>query len=174
VSGRHPDWKIRANLARYTVEAENGCLLFTGYRDKQGYARLYDGVEKRLVHRLVYEVHIGPIPEGKQVDHVYARGCRYRHCINHAHLEAVTPLENTRRGVHGNAAKTHCDHGHEFSEKNTRLHTRPDGSTVRMCWRCDADRAQDARDRNRIVFSVTAYANPGGEPIVIVDDRRAA
>jgi hypothetical protein len=42
----------------------------------------------------MYERHIGPIPEGLQLDHL----CRNRACINPAHLEPVTNLENLRRG----------------------------------------------------------------------------
>lgn len=45
------------------------------------------------VHRLAYELLVGPIPAELELDHL----CRSRSCVNPAHLEAVTHLENMRR-----------------------------------------------------------------------------
>jgi hypothetical protein len=45
------------------------------------------------VHRWAYEHFVGPIPEGYQVDHL----CRNIRCVNPAHLEPVTQIENLRR-----------------------------------------------------------------------------
>jgi hypothetical protein len=45
-------------------------------------------------HRLAYERAKGPIPEGMQIDHLY----QVRECVNPEHLEAVTQVENLRRG----------------------------------------------------------------------------
>ena len=44
-------------------------------------------------HRVSYELLVGPIPEGYQVDHL----CLVKRCVNPTHLEAVTPSENMRR-----------------------------------------------------------------------------
>jgi hypothetical protein len=63
---------------------------------------------------------VGPIPEGKQLDHL----CRNRACINPEHLEPVTAKENILRGESfsaKNARKTHCIHGHELSGDNLRI-----------------------------------------------------
>jgi hypothetical protein len=46
-------------------------------------------------HRIAYEMTKGLIPEGLVIDHL----CRVHCCVNPDHLEAVTQLENVRRGV---------------------------------------------------------------------------
>lgn len=49
-------------------------------------------------HRRAYQLWVGPIPPGLEIDHT----CHVRSCINPEHLRAVTHTENmrnTRRGV---------------------------------------------------------------------------
>jgi hypothetical protein len=43
----------------------------------------------------MFEAMVGPIPADLEIDHL----CRTRHCANPRHMEAVTHLENMRRGV---------------------------------------------------------------------------
>lgn len=124
-------------------DEDTGCVLFSGYLDRQGYGRILHGDEKQLVHRVAHEIYIGPIPDGYQVDHL----CGVRHCVNPAHLEAVTPLVNTRRAIHGWARRTHCVNGHAFTDENTRRHVRPNGHRYRICRACDRERAVAARAR---------------------------
>ena len=115
------------------------CVEWTGRKDQDGYGqvsgRRKDGVRTTFrAHRLVYERHVGPIPEGLTIDHL----CRNRSCVNPAHLEPVTVLENTLRGnglASVNAKKTHCIHGHEFTSDNTYLHIRRE-RRERSCKEC--------------------------------------
>lgn len=84
-----------------------------------------------LAHRALYELMVGPIPAGHDLDHLCHtadptclrdRDCPHRACCNPAHLEPVTERENTLRGsspIALNAAKTHCHNGHEFTPENT-------------------------------------------------------
>jgi hypothetical protein len=96
----------------------SGCVLWTGHVDSRGYGSISVGNKDRGVHRVVYELFAGPIPEGLHIDHL----CRVKLCANAAHLEPVTCRENLLRGVSFsavNAAKDRCDNGHLFDDANT-------------------------------------------------------
>lgn len=98
---------------------DDECWPWQGAINRTGYGFIGSGNRNILAHRLSYELQVGPIPDGLVIDHVAARGCTLRNCVNPAHLEPVTADENTRRG-NGigmqNAAKTHCPRGHEYDK----------------------------------------------------------
>lgn len=128
-------------LARVVVDEATGCILWTGPLNDWGYGKVWVDGRSMQVHRAVYEGFVGPIPEGLTIDHVYAWGCRHRHCVNPAHLEAVTIRENLMRGqtqAATNAAKVSCIHGHPFDEANTYVYA--DGR--RTCRTCIRDRGR--------------------------------
>jgi hypothetical protein len=118
------------------VQRGPGCWLWTGATNDKGYGqvrRVRDGRSVIVyVHRLLYELLVGPIPEGHELDHIKANGCTSTACVKvladehgPAHLEPVTHAENQRRGDGAsgrNARKTHCDNGHEFTPENTARH----------------------------------------------------
>ncbi len=91
----------------------DGCWIWQGVPAGKGYGQIiYKGVRMQ-VHRAVYEVLVGPIPDGLQIDH----RCRTRLCVRPDHLEVVTCRENVRRGngpAAINARRTHCKRGHEY------------------------------------------------------------
>lgn len=123
------------------VDRTDGCWLWTGKIDRRGYGKTNRG---RLAHRVAYELSVGPIPDGLQIDHVVARGCTNHNCVNPAHLEPVTNAENMRRR---SEAQTHCKHGHEFTPENTYTLNRRNGWIGRMCRTCNlaAQRRYKAR-----------------------------
>ncbi len=115
------------------VEKTEGCWLWTGALDSDGYGNVNRSKKSVGAHRYAYELLVGPIPAGMVLDHI----CRNRRCVNPAHLDPVTNRENILRGEGAcarHARKTHCVHGHEFTPENTRI--RPNGS--RRCVACVA------------------------------------
>ena len=128
---------IAAIEARLMKDGLLGCWLWPGARvDGYGNTRLA-GVEGTfLVHRLMYERYVGPIPRDRELDHL----CRTRHCANPVHLEPVTDQVNSLRGetvAAANAAKTHCPQGHLYDETNTRLER-----GGRRCRACERERSR--------------------------------
>lgn len=51
--------------------------------------------KNRPAHRIAYELVVGPIPDGLELDHL----CRNTKCVRPDHLEPVTHLENMRRSI---------------------------------------------------------------------------
>ena len=56
--------KVATLKRRVLVDRETGCWLWAGPRNQHGYGRLPEG----LVHRLMYELKVGPVPEGMVLD----------------------------------------------------------------------------------------------------------
>jgi hypothetical protein len=96
------------------------CWMWTGAVDKAGYGEFCAGGRSNRVaaHRWSYQHFVGPIPNGLQLDHFR---CWTPACVNPLHLRPSTGMENTHNTRVGNATKTHCKHGHEFTPENTRL-----------------------------------------------------
>ncbi len=85
-------------------------------------------------HRVAYTLLVGPINWPLTLDHVAGR-CSSTLCCNPSHLEPVTQGANVQRYY---AARTHCNRGHEITERGH--HCRP-CANLKTKERRDAERA---------------------------------
>lgn len=81
--------------AQVEVDPDTGCWIYQGRRNKGGYGRIGWQGTQIVVHRITYQLLVGPVPEGLQLDHL----CNRPPCCNPEHLEPVTAAENMRRAV---------------------------------------------------------------------------
>jgi HNH endonuclease len=134
---------LRERVLGKTVIRPNGCVEWTGGTFQSGYGRISVNAKGRRVHRVVYELLVGPIPEGLTLDHL----CRNLICCAPAHLEPVADRENILRGEAPpavNARKTHCPQGHPYSVGNTCR----DKHGKRSCRKCAVAATQRYYARN--------------------------
>jgi len=138
----------------YELDEESGCWRWKKSIDAKGYAVMKIHQVSVKMHRWSYEHFIGPIPTEETVDHVChnddvscAGGteCLHRRCVNPAHLDLCSSVENSRRGksrrwhVDKGIKPSHCPRGHEFTPDNTVAYG-PDGR-YRICRTCNNARS---------------------------------
>ena len=80
--------------AKLSINPETGCWEWTGQLNRHGYGRFSVDDKLTYAHRFAYAMAKGAIPDELELDHL----CRNRRCANPFHLEAVTRIENMRRG----------------------------------------------------------------------------
>jgi hypothetical protein len=119
------------------------CWIWKGATSARGYGN-FGNQPKKISHRIAYELMVGAIPEGTEIDHL----CRVRACCNPKHLEPVTRKVNQLRGLSPtglNAAKDQCVNEHPFDEINTRI--TPKGR--RDCRACCRERVRKVRAKRK-------------------------
>lgn len=104
-----------SRLTRFWSRVDKGngkaCWVWIGMINDGGYGRfdVTAGVIAKA-HRFAYEICVGPVPAGLDLDHVChtlsttcpgGRSCLHRRCVRPDHLQPVTRSENLRRGVRG-------------------------------------------------------------------------
>lgn len=106
------------NLFWTKVHKTKSCWFYMDGLNHNGYGQFWTGTNNVRAHRFSYEILIGPIPKGMQLDHI----CRNRNCVNPKHLEVVTQKENVLRGIGLtaiNSRKKFCIRGHPLTPENT-------------------------------------------------------
>ena len=84
------------------VDKSGECWLWTGTCSPKGYGYIGVNYKKLLVHRFAWELLVGPIPDGMEIDH---RPTCPKCCVNPDHLRVVTHKQNqeNRRGAMRNS-----------------------------------------------------------------------
>lgn len=95
------------------------------------------------VHTLVLTAFVGSRPDGMECLHRDGDPTNNRVENLRWNTSSQNKLDSVRHGTHVQARKTHCPHGHEYSEENTYID--PDG--YRHCRTCC--KAQDRKRRRR-------------------------
>jgi len=113
-------------------EDKQGCWLWQAGKNACGYGQFSDRING-VAHRWIYEILIGSIPGGKQLDH----SCRKRACVNPAHLSPVDQATNLHRRRYSFAVEynTQCRNGHTYAIDGTYTYTRK-GREYKKCKAC--------------------------------------
>jgi len=144
-------------FSRLTI-APSGCLLWTGAKTGNGYGHMSIGGRLYQVHRLMYEIFAGPIPNGLELDHL----CKVRLCASPAHLEPVTHRVNVLRGDSPAALqilRTHCPYNHEYTAANTYVSR----TGKRQCRTCNKAKCRQYRATGSTVAFTGQFAAVTGD-----------
>lgn len=80
-------------VARLDLDGPNGCWIWTDYTNNMGYGAMnYEGRPMVAIHRLMYQLANGSIPDDIWVLHK----CDVPRCCNPAHLYLGTDADNMR------------------------------------------------------------------------------
>lgn len=123
--------------------ADSGCHLWTAYVMPNGYGTFKFEGRMVMAHRFAYELEVGSIPNGLQIDHL----CRIRNCVNTSHLEPVTHKEN-----HIRAAGKHCKFGHPRISENIQW-VMENGKRRPRCKPCANRRCREFYHEHKVLVS---------------------
>jgi hypothetical protein len=125
---------MRSVLQRFTDKTMycGDCIAWTASTNAKGYGTFRMGKKRIDAHKVAYLLFVGPVPEGKELDHV----CRNTRWVNTAHLQPVTRSLNIARiyrpYISADRVDMFCFHGHEMVSLNTYI-DRTGKKHCRMC-----------------------------------------
>jgi len=146
--------RLLANIRQSPDE----CWLWTGYVDGDGYGRICIRGAYWHVHRMIYELMLGPVP----LDCILHHRCKNKRCCNPLHLKPATrslhiELDDVHRKCRSpQPPQEFCRRGHELTDESTRWRT-VKGKRRRVCLACEAA-ANVRRNRTRRLKRAAAVA----------------
>jgi len=88
----HGSMPMEERFWTYVQKSENGCWIWSGTRTKFGHGMFSVDGKQVYTHRLSWEMHNGPIPDGLHVLH----RCDVPSCVRPDHLFLGTQADNIR------------------------------------------------------------------------------
>lgn len=152
------DWPLVARLIQVGWdETERGCWEWRGKKNDSGYGLINAprlALESPRVHRLMWAMHNGPIPEGAVVRH----RCDNPPCVNPNHLEIGSHLDNmedmkTRGRSRSYATGRYdgvCANGlHDVSSPGSLKYVTTKSKSYFTCVECDRARKEKWEEARR-------------------------
>jgi hypothetical protein len=124
---------LLGNFARHVTVVEDDHWLWTAALSSGGLPKARDGKRTVEVHRRLYELVVGPVPEGK-----FALTCSMPLCVNPFHVKPGTLAE-----AQTYAPQEKCFRGHDISKPEFRI----GGTMEGACKACGAIRARLHRQK---------------------------
>jgi hypothetical protein len=110
------------------IEVRDDHWYWTGWANDAGYPYVHNDGRDQPAYRVVYELLVGPIPDGLELDHL----CVTPMYVRPEHMEPVTHAENQRRIA---ARQISCRRvGHDWTDPRN-VRTRRNGR--RYCAECE-------------------------------------
>jgi hypothetical protein len=143
-----PREKAQQKLLTNRIIDSNGCWLWTGGKQANGYGKIRFGTGHWTTHRLsLFVFKPGEFSLSENVLH--KPECNNPSCFNPEHLYSGTQTDNMqdriKSGNNPELNKTHCIHGHEYTIENTYINKQGH----RSCMACrnlhDAGRPRKVR-----------------------------
>lgn len=134
------DGRIRRRFERFVDRSPHpkGCWIWRGCKKARNYGSFKVATKSWLAHRASYELHVGPIPAGRNLNH----RCDNPSCVNPKHLRLGSQFENMReaheRGLlHPSRGqwRTHCPNSHPYDAST------PIRQGARVCRTCERQRS---------------------------------
>ena len=93
---------LEERVAQSIEKQPDGCWIWTGHLNDQGYGLISIKNREMRAHRVAYEMAKGPIPRGRVLDH----SCHNHACVNPEHTAPVTQKMNMENlaGAHRDSA----------------------------------------------------------------------
>jgi hypothetical protein len=121
--------------AKYKIDPVSKCWNWTASKQSDGYGRFRDGGKMRKAHRVSFELHCGPIPQGEgHHGTCVLHKCDNRVCVNPEHLFLGTHDDNMADKVAKGRQVRHRGTGHgraKLSETDVLAIREAEGMTKR-------------------------------------------